>query len=112
MLLHLLFVYIYLSFDILMMVLNDKVSILYLLLLLFCSMKVITNYRVCSVAYLECKIRNIRRDESIMNRFLDPIVDLRYTDHIYSLTILTFIILIYNFVYLKRIQELRSILLE
>ena len=112
MLLHLIFVYSYLIIGILMILFNKELPLLYLFCLAFCSMKVITNYRVCSVAYLECKIRNIRRDESIMNRFLDPIVDLRYTDHIYSLTILTFIILIYNFVYLKRIQELRSILLE
>ena len=55
---------------------------------------------------MECKIRGIKREESIMNRFLDPIVDLRYTNHIYPLVILSFIVLTYNFVYLKRIQNI------
>ena len=105
---HLIFVYIYLLIGILTMVSGYRLPYLYLLCLAFCSMKVITNYRVCSVAYLECKIRDIKRDKSLMNQFLDPIVDLRYTDHIYPLTILSFIILTYNFIYLKRFYNLPS----
>ncbi len=106
MLYHLIFLYSYLFHGLFSIVLNNEVSMLYLFLLLFCSFKVVTNYRVCSVAYMECKIRGIKREESIMNRFLDPIVDLRYTNHIYPLVILSFIILTYNFVYLKRIQNI------
>ena len=109
---HLLFVYIYLLFGIFMIFKNETISMMYLLLLLFCSFKVVTNYRICSVAYMECKLRNIKRNESIMNQFLDPIVDLRYTEHIYLLTILSFIILVYNFIYLKRIRELSYLLMK
>ena len=103
---HLIFVYVYLLIGLLMNIYNKNVPLLYLFCLAFCSFKVISNYRVCSVAYLECKIRGIKRDKSLMNKFLDPIVDLRYTDHIYALTILSFIILTYNFVYLKRMNNL------
>ncbi len=106
MLYHLIFLYSYLFHGLLSIILNNDVSMLYLFLLLFCSFKVVTNYRVCSVAYMECKIRGIKREESIMNRFLDPIVDLRYTNHIYPLVILSFIVLTYNFVYLKRIKNI------
>ena len=106
MLYHLIFLYSYLFHGLLSIILNNEVSMLYLFLLLFCSFKVVTNYRVCSVAYMECKIRGIKREESIMNRFLDPIVDLRYTNHIYPLVILSFIVLTYNFVYLKRIKNI------
>ena len=106
MLYHLIFVYSYLIYGITTMYSEHTVSMLYLVLLLFCSFKVITNYRVCSVAYMECKIMGIKREDSLMNRFLDPIVDLRYTDHIYPLSILSFLILTYNLVYLKRIQEI------
>ena len=103
---HLIFVYVYLLIGLLMIIYNKNVPLLYLFCLAFCSFKVISNYRVCSVAYLECKIRGIKRDKSLMNKFLDPIVDLRYTDHIYALTILSFIILTYNLVYLKRMNNL------
>lgn len=110
MIFHLFFVYIYLLFGILSIITKKELSILYLFLLLFCCFKVTTNYRVCSVAYLECKIRKIKREDSIMNKFLDPIVDLRYTDHIYPLAILSFYILTYNFVYLKRFNDFKKLI--
>ena len=106
MLYHLLFVYSYLLYGFISIFLNHPVKMLYLIILLFCMFKITTNYRVCSVAYMECKVRGIKREESLMNQFLDPIVDLRYTDHIYPITLLSFLILTYYLVYLKRIQEL------
>jgi hypothetical protein len=106
MLYHLLFVYSYLLYGLISIFFNHQVTMLYLILLLFCTFKVTTNYRVCSVAYMECRVRGIKREASLMNQFLDPIVDLRYTDHIYPLTLLSFLILTYHLVYLKRIQEL------
>jgi len=56
---------------------------IYIFILGFMSFKIITNYRTCSVAYAECKLRNVKRKESYMNKFLDPLVDVRYSDHIY-----------------------------
>jgi len=102
---HLIFVYVYLLIGLLRIIYNKEVPLIYLFCLAFCSFKVISNYRVCSIAYLECKIRDIKREQSLMNKFLDPIVDLRYTDHIYILTIVSFIILTYNLVYLKRLNN-------
>lgn len=110
MIFHLIFVYTYLLYGILSIITKKEVSMLYLFLLLFCCFKVTTNYRVCSVAYLECKLRKIKRDDSIVNQFLDPIVDLRYTEHIYPLVILSFYILTYNFVYLKRYNDFKKLI--
>ena len=110
MMFHLLFVYTYLLYGILSIITKKQVSMLYLFLLLFCCFKVTTNYRVCSVAYLECKLRKIKREQSIVNQFLDPIVDLRYTDHIYPLVILSFYILTYNFICLKRYNDFKKLI--
>ena len=97
----LLFVYSYLILGFYLSFILNEVDSVYLLLLLFITFKVVTNYRVCSFAYLECKVRDVRREESYINQFLDPIVNLRYTDHIYILFPLTFIILFYNIIYRK-----------
>lgn len=110
MIFHLLFVYSYLSYGIIMIILKQNVSLLYLFLLLFCCFKITTNYRVCSVAFLECKLRDIKREESLVNKFLDPIVDLRYSDHIYPLFLFSFYILTYNFVYLKRYNDFKKLI--
>ena len=69
---------------------------LYILIMCFMSFKIVTNYRACSVAYAECKIRRVKRTESYVNKFLDPIVDVRYTNHIYLIVPLTMFIL-YNY---------------
>ena len=107
--LHLIFVYGYLLFGLMMILNNKELPLIYLFCLAFCSFKVISNYRVCSVAYLECKLRDVRKNDSYMNSFLDPIVDLRYTNHTYILTLISFIILTYNFVFLKRFREFKLI---
>ena len=104
--LHLFFLYSYLLIGIVMMLLHKELPLIYLFCLAFCSFKVITNYRVCSVAYFECKLRDIKRNESYMNKFLDPIVDLRYTDHIYILLPIVYLILGYYLIYMKMIQKI------
>ena len=54
--------------------------------------KALFDYRVCSVAYAECKMRGVSREKSFVNKFLDPMVDLRYSNHIYPLFIISFTI--------------------
>jgi hypothetical protein len=110
MIIHLIFVYTYLLYGIITIITKKELSILYLFLLLFCCFKVTTNYRVCSLAYLECKVRRIKREKSLVNQLLDPIVDLRYSNHIYPLVILSFYILTYNFVYLKRFNDFKKLI--
>ena len=95
----LLFVYSYLILGLYLSFICNEINQVYLILLMFITFKVITNYRVCSFAYLECKVRDIKREDSYINQFLDPIVNLRFTDHIYILIPLTFIILFYNIIY-------------
>ena len=102
----LIFLYTYLLLGLYLSFHKTRFNSLYLIALLFCSLKVITNYRVCSVAYLECRLRNVKREQSYMNKFLDPIVDLRYTDHAYLLGLLSFIILTYNLIIQMDYKEL------
>ena len=81
----------------------DNIPIIYIFIIGFPMIKALFDYRVCSVAYIECKFRSIKREESLVNKFLDPIVDLRYSDHIYPLFTISILILYISFIrYLKR----------
>ena len=77
-------------------------------------LKILFDYRLCTIAYMECKARGVPRDDSYLNRFVDPIVDTRYTDHVYIFTIIAFIIIYYHGVIRGNIREtikyLKSIL--
>ena len=99
---HLVFVYTYLLIGVYLTIRKLNIHPLYLLCLSFVCFKVIFEYRVCSVAYMECRLRDVKREESYMNKFLDPIVDLRYTDHIYPLTMISFLILTYHLIILEK----------
>ena len=103
------FLYLYLLIGIYYVYYKKQIPMLYLVCLSFISFKVVFDYRVCSVAYLECKVRDIKREDSFVNQFLDPIVDTRYTDHVYLLSIMTFVILTYNFIILGRHKDFLNI---
>jgi len=64
--------------------------------ILFIS-KWITNFNVCSVGILECKLRRVSREDSYVYQVLDNIVDINKRKEKYMFYILYLIILIINF---------------
>jgi|TARA_B100000575_G_C23139416_1_gene662708 hypothetical protein len=98
----LIFLYLFLAQSIYILYKYDNIPIPYILIIGFPMVKALFDYRVCSMAYLECKVRDIKREDSLVNKFLDPMVDLRYSNHIYPLFIISFTILYISIVrYLK-----------
>lgn len=59
--------------------------------------KWVTNINVCSVGFLECKFRNVSRDDSYVYQVLDNIVDINKTTHINFFYLLYIILIIINF---------------
>jgi len=98
----LIFLYLFLAQSIYILYKYDNIPIPYILIIGFPMVKALFDYRVCSLAYAECKMRDIKREDSLVNKFLDPMVYLRYSNHIYPLFIISFIILYISIVrYLK-----------
>ena len=98
-----LFLYLFLIQSIYILYKYDNIPHIYILIIGFPMIKALKDYRVCSVAYAECKLRGVSREESVVNKFLDPIVDIRYSDHIYPLFITSFIVL-----YISIVRYLRT----
>ena len=46
-------------------------------ILVMFSLKVVFNLRACTIAYVECKYRGLKKGEGFVSWFLDGIVDLR-----------------------------------
>ena len=98
----LIFLYLFLAQSIYILYKYDNIPIPYILIIGFPMVKALFDYRVCSLAYAECKMRDIKREDSLVNKFLDPMVDLRYSNHIYPLFIISFVILYISIInYLK-----------
>ena len=100
------FIYLYLVLGLLCLFKNGKTPKYYIGILIFLSFKWIFNYRKCTLSWMECKIRGVKKEDGYLNRFLDNIVDIRYSKNIYIILTICFIIIIYEFIYNKRYKEL------
>jgi hypothetical protein len=69
----------------------------YIAILAYFLFKMITLYDKCTLSYIECKLRNVKKENGYLNRFLHSIIDLRDTPHVYPIYIIGIIlILIYT----------------
>ena len=99
-------IYLYLIIGIIFIIKNKKVPRVYLGLLIFITFKWIFNYRKCTISWLECKIRGVKREDGYINTILDNIIDVRYNKHIYVITTISLIIIIFELLYNKTYHEL------
>jgi hypothetical protein len=60
-------------------------------------LKWLTNYRKCTVSYLECKIRGVKKEQGYLYNILEEIYDLNQTDIKYLVYLFTLIIIWINY---------------
>ena len=97
----LLIVYLFLFLGLILISNDINIPRTYIGLLLFFLIKLVFNYRKCTISYIECKLRKVKKEQGYLNSFLDQILDLRYTPHIYIMYFISAIILYYYFVVRK-----------
>ena len=91
------FILFYLLFGLYHIVYNLEIDPNYTSLLLFFTIKIIINFKKCTIAYLECKIRGVKQKDGYLNQFFDKIFNIRNENEklVKLLLILSFIILYY-----------------
>ena len=99
---------IYLLVGIIYIFLKKELPRIYVAILFFFSLKIIINYRQCTIGYLECKLRGAKKGEGYLNQFMDLVIDIRYTHHVYYLLIVSFVILYYDLICLNNIKYLKE----
>ena len=103
-------IYLYLFYGFYNIYTEELLTTLYIAILGFMLFKIITDYRSCTLAYAECKIRNVKRHESYINMILDPLIDSRKSKHVYVIVGLGLIILYYYFTKERKLKDfLKSI---
>lgn len=105
----LLITYLYLLIGIISIILKKELHRTYIVILIFMLFKMITNYRLCTVSYLECKLRNVKHKDGYLNQVLDPIIDLRFTNHYYIIIALSIIILYYDLIVFDNIKYVKNL---
>ena len=67
-------------------------------LVLFFTIKWLLNYRKCTISYIECVARGVKKEKGYLYNLLNGIVDLRYDKDIILIYIIGFIFLYYYFI--------------
>ena len=101
--------YLYLLIGILSIFLKKQLDRTYIIILIFMLLKLITNYRLCTVSYIECKLRNVKHEDGYLNQVLDPIIDLRFTNHYYIILLLSIVILYYDLIVFNNIKYFKKL---
>ena len=101
-------IYLFLILGLIFIIFNKKIPLIYLVLLIFFLLKIIFNYRHCTISYLECLIRGVKRQQGYLNYFLDNIIDKRYDNDIILLYLIAFYILFYQFIINNTFEKLRQ----
>ena len=76
---------------------NKTINYNTLCLSLYFMLKWLTNYRKCTVSYLECKIRGVKKEQGYLYNILEEIFDLNQSNLKYLVYLFTIIILIINY---------------
>ena len=102
--------YLYLFIGMISILLKKPLHRTYIVILAFMLFKIITNYRLCTISYLECRIRDVKHNDGYLNQVLDPIIDLRETEHFYPVIIISLIILYYDLIVFDNIKYVKGFL--
>ena len=91
------FISAYLLFGLYHMVYNLELDPNYTILLLFFTFKIIINFRKCTLSYIECKLRGVKKEQGYLNQFFDKLFDIRNENEKTTklLLLISFIVLYY-----------------
>lgn len=85
----------------------NKIPDMYFVITLFFLFKLIVNYRKCTLSYVECKLRNVKKEEGYIQNFLDNIVDVRYDENaVYIYMFMVYISFMYLYQQRKNINNM------
>ena len=103
------FILFYLFFGYYHIYMNKELDIIYSVILLYFTIKILINYRKCTISYIECKIRNVKKEKGYINNFFNDLFDIRYEskEKKYTLLILSLILIYYCF-FIKN-SEIKSV---
>lgn len=87
----------FLSYGLYHMIINVAIPSSYLKLLLFLFMKILFDYKKCTISYIEVKLRGVKKEQGYLYDLLSSLNNLRYHKDLLILIFIINIFLFYNF---------------
>jgi len=92
-------VLLYISYGLYIIFTNKKIEHSYMIISFFIFFKILMNYDKCTISYLECKIRKVKKEEGYLFNFLNNFIQLR-NDKYFIFLIIYYIYLNYYYFFL------------
>ena len=89
-------IFLFLLIGIIHILLNKKLNEYYIGILVFFLIKMVFNYRKFTVSYIECKLRNVKKEDGYINKFMNDIIDFREKDESIFVYIYAGLIIFFN----------------
>tara|TARA_A100001015_G_scaffold236948_1_gene269361 strand:- start:2386 stop:2610 length:225 start_codon:yes stop_codon:yes gene_type:complete len=64
---------------------------------MFFLIKWITNYRKCTISYIECKLRGVKKEKGIIYNVMEDVYDVNKSKYKYFIYTFVFIVFYINF---------------
>ena len=87
--------YLYIVLGICFMAIDQHIPRQYMAIVVYFVFKMVTQYDKCTLSYIECKLRNVKKENGYLYDFLHSIVSLRDTPHANYFYIIAFIFVIF-----------------
>lgn len=82
---------------------SRDVHILAVTICIYLLFKWVTNYRKCTISYIEIKLRNVKKEQGVLYNFLEDLIDFNTCEYRHILYTIISTILIINI--LKLVKE-------
>lgn len=76
---------------------NKYINNISITLCIYFLLKWITNYRKCTISYIECKLRGVSKEKGYINQVLDSILDYNKHKYRFYIYLFTFLLLLVHF---------------
>ena len=93
--------YICLLLGVIATILHKELNPYYVFLVLFFTVKWILNYRKCTFSRAECLVRGVKKEQGYLYNLLENIVDIRYSNHIAIILVMSLWIIFYHYIIKK-----------
>jgi hypothetical protein len=97
---HIIVLYLYILIGIYHMIKSKPLPAWYVAFIIYFAFKWITNYRKCTISYIECKLRGVKKEEGYLYNFLNEMTNLRYSQDIIFIFLLIGMMFFYQ-LYIK-----------
>ena len=75
---------------------NKNINTISMTICFYFLFRWITNYRKCTISYIECKLRRVPKENGVIFNILEPLYDINKSDYRYLIYIFVFIIILIN----------------